>query len=81
MSRPLGRVQSTVNLHDAITLVSRLQALLVQEDFYSTTQCTIIGLFCVSLLVLCHWNSTHSENTNRNHNITVGILLLSLLNN
>ena len=39
------------NPNDGATLVSSLQALLVQEEFYSIKQCTIIGLLSVSLLL------------------------------
>ena len=39
----------TVNLKDGTTLVSGLQALLVQEEFYSIKQCTVVRLFAVSL--------------------------------
>ena len=38
------------NPNDSTTLVSRLQALLVQEEFYSIIKCTIFRLLGVSLL-------------------------------
>ena len=46
----------STNPNDGTALVSCLQALLVQEEFYSIKTCTIIGLLGVSLF-LCFFAS------------------------
>ena len=68
------------NPNDVITLVSGLQTLLVQEEFYSMKKCTTIGLLGVPLLLSSVTGIQHTlkrQTENRKQNVTVGILLLS----
>ena len=70
------------NVNDGTTLVSSLQPLLVQEEFYSIKNCTVIGLLGVSLLLHSVSGIQHSlKRANRNHNVTAIDTLLSLLSN
>ena len=59
-----------IYLSGGTTLVSSLQALLVQEEFYSIRQCTVIVLFGVSWLLLSVTGIQQSGKRKRNQNIT-----------